>query len=74
MKTPAKILVIDDVPRNVKLLADLLTAIRTHLKRRLIASWQPEIEKSEAQSGPGLKQIEHFSPLVNGILLAQKLG
>ncbi len=37
MKTPAKILVIDDVPRNVKLLADLLTAIRTQLKRRLIA-------------------------------------
>ncbi len=37
MKTPAKILVADDVPRNVKLLADLLTAIRTHLKRRLIA-------------------------------------
>ncbi len=26
MKTPAKILVVDDVPRNVKLLADLLTA------------------------------------------------
>ncbi len=47
---------------------------RTQLKRRLIASWQPEIEKSEAQSGPGPKQIEHFSPLVNGILLAQKLG
>ena len=38
MKTPAKILVIDDVPRNVKLLADFLTAIRTHLKRRLIES------------------------------------
>ena len=38
MKTPAKILVVDDVPRNVKLLADLLTAIRTQLKRRLIAS------------------------------------
>jgi len=38
VKTPAKILVVDDVPRNVKLLADLLTAIRTHLKRRLIAS------------------------------------
>ena len=36
MKTPAKILVIDDVPRNVKLLADLLTVIRTQLKRRLI--------------------------------------
>ncbi len=26
MKTPAKLLVVDDVPRNVKLLADLLTA------------------------------------------------
>ena len=39
MKTPAKILVVDDVPRNVKLLADLLTAIRTQLKRRLIPSW-----------------------------------
>ncbi len=26
MKTPAKILVVDDVPKNVKLLADLLTA------------------------------------------------
>ncbi len=26
MKTPVKILVVDDVPRNVKLLADLLTA------------------------------------------------
>ncbi len=26
MKTPAKILAVDDVPRNVKLLADLLTA------------------------------------------------
>ena len=39
MKTPAKILVVDDVPRNVKLLADLLTAITTQLKRRLIASW-----------------------------------
>jgi len=37
VKTPAKILVVDDVPRDVKLLADLLTAIRTQLKRRLIA-------------------------------------
>jgi len=37
VKTPAKILVVDDVPRNVKLLADLLTAIRTQLMRRLIA-------------------------------------
>ncbi len=27
MKTSAKILVVDDVPRNVKLLADLLTAM-----------------------------------------------
>jgi len=30
--------------------------------RRLIASWQPEIEESEAQSGPGPEQIGHLPP------------
>ncbi len=45
MKTPAKILVIDDVPRDVKLLADLLTAIRTQLKRLLIASGDEILQK-----------------------------
>jgi len=36
--------------------------------RRLIASWRLDIEESSAQSGPRPKQIEHFLPLVNGIL------
>ena len=39
------------------------------LNSSLIASWRPDIEESEAQSGFGPEQIVHFSRLVNGILL-----
>jgi len=41
---------------------------------RLIASRRTHVAESQTQSGPGPKQIDHFLPLVNGILLARKDG
>jgi CheY-like chemotaxis protein len=68
VKTPAKILIIDDVPRNVKLLADLLTAkgysaVTASSGREALA--KVEAEKVEAEK-PDLVLLDVVMPEMSG--------
>ena len=70
MKTPAKILVVDDVPRNVKLLADLLTAngysaVTASLGREALA--QVEAEK------PDLVLLDVVMPEMSGYEVCRQI-
>ena len=70
MKSPAKILVVDDTPRNVKLLADLLTvkgyAVVT------AASGQEALDKIEREQ-PDLVLLDVVMPEMSGYEVCRKI-
>ena len=70
VKTPAKILVVDDTPRNVKLLADLLTvkgyAVVT------AASGQEALDKIEREQ-PDLVLLDVVMPEMSGYEVCRKI-
>ena len=63
MKTSAKILVVDDVPRNVKLLADLLTA--KGYSAVTASSGREALAKVEAEQ-PDLVLLDVVMPEMSG--------
>jgi CheY-like chemotaxis protein len=63
VKTPAKILIIDDVPRNVKLLADLLTA--KGYSAVTASSGREALAKVEAEK-PDLVLLDVVMPEISG--------
>ncbi len=70
MKKPGKVLVVDDVPRNVKLLADLLTA--KGYEALTAASGLEALEKVEAER-PDLVLLDVMMPGMDGYQVCRKI-
>jgi len=70
MRTPAKILVVDDTPRNIRLLADILTAKGYEV---ITAASGPEALKQVEAEQPDLVLLDVVMPEMSGYEVCRKI-